>query len=371
MDEHTVKYTFDEPVILDYTMPNFCYNFVALPEHLLADEDPADYLNWEFWDAPVGSGPMKFVSEIPGTEVVYETNKDYHMGAANFDTFKFIYMEDANIPSALISGDIDCAFSGMTSDDLNLLKDQENLCVYEVEFATILRSIFINNAVITDKRVRRALDISIDRETIAELLEGDVVSTPILPSSEWYDETAGVEYDPETAKELLAEAAADGAINLDEPIVMVVANAIGEKYSTIVQQNWEAIGLKVELQKMENAAMLAGYKADEVYLGTINRMLSASPIHMHYSLGSGYLKTAYPYEENKAEFFAAETEEERHEVINEFQHIWKEEATSIIMAACYEDYAYNTRLNSTGGSLGLEAITTGGGAIPIWTWGNE
>lgn len=32
-----------------------------LPRHLLAEEDPADYYDWTFWEHPIGNGPFRFV----------------------------------------------------------------------------------------------------------------------------------------------------------------------------------------------------------------------------------------------------------------------------------------------------------------------
>lgn len=36
---------------------------VVLPAHLLGELDPADYVAWAFWNAPVGTGPFRFVRQ--------------------------------------------------------------------------------------------------------------------------------------------------------------------------------------------------------------------------------------------------------------------------------------------------------------------
>lgn len=220
---------------------------------------------------------------------------------------------------------------------------------------------------VSDARVRRALDIAIDREAVCNALGNvQMISTPITPQDKYYNEASAPVYDPEQAKALLAEAAADGAIDLSKPIELVVVAGVGQTVANVVQQNWQALGVEVIQQPMENSAMLAGFKEDTVLFGTVNRMYSANPTGMCYKNGSGYLRMNNDmWNDLKNEFLRATTQEERDEIIDRFQVMWQEEVPSILIGAAYESYAYSDLIGD-GESIGQECAQLG--SFPVWAW---
>lgn len=368
IDDYTISYTLKEVVIPEITFIDDAWNWLALPKHLLEGQDPVNYLNWEFWNDPVSNGPMILESEIAGSELVFVPNEDYYLGAPQMDKLHVVLMDASNMASALIAGDIDMAYPAPSDDDMKMLEGMDGVHVFQMEYPTMLRSIFINNTTVTDERVRRALDIAVDREAVcAALGNADVVATPITMSDKYYNEAAAPVYDPEAAKALIAEAAADGAIDLSKPLeLVVVQTAICQTVGNIVQQNWQDIGLEVVQQPMENSAMLAGFKADTVNFGTINRMYSCNPVGMCYGNGSGYLRMNKDiWSDLKKEFLTATTQAERDEIIDRFQVMWQEEVPSIIIGAAYETYAYSDLIGD-GESIGQECVQQG--SVPIWKW---
>ena len=68
------------------------------------------------WDEPVGSGPCKFVSETPGSQLVLEANPDYQLGRPGFDRLVITVIDKSNLLTSLIAGDLDYyAFGGNVS----------------------------------------------------------------------------------------------------------------------------------------------------------------------------------------------------------------------------------------------------------------
>lgn len=96
-----------------------------------------------------------------------------------------------------------------------------------------------------DERVREALSISINRQELVDtVLSG--AGTPatgwLAPQTPGYDADAEIPYDPERAKELLAEA---GAENLS--LNCVIRTGIYETYMTVIQSYWQEIGVNLSI----------------------------------------------------------------------------------------------------------------------------
>lgn len=368
IDDYTIKYTYKNNFIPEVEMISNVYNYIALPKHLLENEDPVKYMEWEFWRNPVGNGPMLIESETPGVEMTLVPYENYHLGAADFDKLVLKYLDSTGFASALMSGDIDCIVGSMQEEDVELLNTVDHVVSYKMAYPTYLRSLFINNTTITDTRVRRALDMAIDREAICAVLGENVVpvSTPIIPTDKYYDETAVVRYDPEQAKKLLEEAAADGAFDFNEPLVIYGAAVMAESIGTLIQQDWAAIGLNVEVQISELSSALAMMKKDEINFCLLNRMYSANPTAMCYANGKGYLRMNKDiWSDLKTEYLTAPSAEERQKIIDRFQHMWLDECPSILIGAAYEIFAYNTIMGD-GESIGMECGELG--SLPVWQW---
>ena len=77
VDDYTLKMTFKSATpVEDWLLLHNKY-FYVLPQHLLGDIAPADMMSADFWNAPVGSGPCIFESEISGSELDLASNPNY------------------------------------------------------------------------------------------------------------------------------------------------------------------------------------------------------------------------------------------------------------------------------------------------------
>ncbi|HYN81762.1 MAG TPA: ABC transporter substrate-binding protein [Gemmatimonadaceae bacterium] len=140
---------------------------VYLPKHLLEGLDPDKYASWEFWKAPVGNGPYRFVRRIPNTAMIFEANPEYYRGRPRIDR---VIVKLAPEPSTteLVSGNVD-AVAYVNPGSLLQLKADARFHAYS-SFARggVFTAVYWNHrhAAFRDPRVRRALTLAIDRREL-------------------------------------------------------------------------------------------------------------------------------------------------------------------------------------------------------------
>ncbi len=180
--------------------------------------------NDAFGTNPVGSGPYRFVSWQRGVEIVLEANPDYWGEPAPAERLIFRPSEDAfSRTSSLSAGETDLIV-GVPASLAPLLAGSGSIDLRSVESARVIY-IGINTlqgGALADPRVGQALNYAVDVDAIiAGVLAGDGVPTTTLLTEADFGYTSGVErfpFDPERARELLAEAGAtDLSITVGTP----------------------------------------------------------------------------------------------------------------------------------------------------------
>lgn len=185
--------------------------------------------------AAIGAGSYKFVSYQAGNRLILERNPNYWGSPPLWDkvTFRFI-PDDAARVAALLSGDVDLidfvppshvermqatpsvtVFKGRSDRVLFLLMDQER---DKSPFITDADRKPIDKNPLKDRRVREALTLAVDRDTLVER----VMSGLAFPANQINVEGFGgynpdiksPPYDRKRAKELLAEAGYPGGFGL-------------------------------------------------------------------------------------------------------------------------------------------------------------
>jgi peptide/nickel transport system substrate-binding protein len=224
--------------------------FYALPEHAI-DFAPSDIFSSDWWfNSPVGTGPFKFDSYEKDQFMALAPNEYYWDGAPELDKLINRYFVDETAAVlALESGDID--FSYVSADVASRFADNPNFQVFSgPSFVTNLFNYNYLNDVWADKRIRQAFMYGIDRESILRaVFNGTAQATPCQDPypTFWPEDANYYEYDPGKARELLAEAAADGVtldgVNLDIPTYYT--SQLAKDILTVMQANMADIGVNV------------------------------------------------------------------------------------------------------------------------------
>lgn len=205
---------------------------------------------------PVGTGPFRFAGYVEGSEVRLERNPDYYVeGIPYLDAVTFRIMSDPNSRfAALQSGDIDLIGVALQPEQFVQLQGNPELKGTEGTATTEI-TLAMNNTrePFTDRRVREAVTRAIDKQAIVQGAMfglGTVIGSHMSPSEPYYvDLTETYPYDPERARELLAEAGyPDGfRVRFELPEPYNIERRSGE----VVAQQLAQVGIQVDLSVVE------------------------------------------------------------------------------------------------------------------------
>lgn len=220
-----------------------------------------ELLTAEWFNKPdVISGPYFLTGYDNDHYVSYEANKDYWKGAPKIEKLNIRIVDSSQILSGLQSGEIDITHHTLTAipqEDYESIEALENVqTVYGAPITN--QSAFVQTANLPDARVRQALVYAIDRQKLVdELLKGhgEVVDGFLSSASPFFDDQIAVTpYDPEKAKELLAEAGWDGSQTLRFYINSGDSTFVNGAQVLVAQ--WAEAGINVEVQTVDLATLM-------------------------------------------------------------------------------------------------------------------
>ncbi len=229
---------------------------LAYPTGLIVSPAAVAEHGSDFGRNPSGTGPFQFGEWRSNEAVIVNANPDYWDGAPKLETVVFRPISDDNTRTAeMLSGGIDLmvevppvALTQFQGDDFQ---------IYEQAGPHVWFLILnMQSGPFTDRLVRQAVNYAIDKRALVEdVLEGtaEVAAGPIPPAFNWAynDDLSPYPYDPDKARELLAEAGAEGAeltfyvteggSGMLDPIAM----------ATAIQADLQAVGLDVNIETYE------------------------------------------------------------------------------------------------------------------------
>lgn len=205
---------------------------------------------------PVGTGPFKLVEFSPDQQIVLQAFDDYFGGPPNASSVTFRQVpETAGRIAGLVSGEFDI-ITNVAPDQINELEQYDGVDVRTVALANSHMLVYSDRVpALADKRVRKALDLAINRDLIVQALWSGKAEIPrghqYPEYGELFDETREPpKYDPDRARALLAEAGYRG-----EPLVYMTQGNYytnGLAVAQAIMSMWEEVGINVTLQNVEN-----------------------------------------------------------------------------------------------------------------------
>jgi peptide/nickel transport system substrate-binding protein len=242
--------------------------------------------------APIGTGPF-VVDEFKTNDVVsMSANPNYRDPAKPaFATATVKGGGDAAAAgrSVLETGEFDYAWNLQLAPDVLADMESKGKGKLEVSFGTLVERIMVNytdpdpalgderataahpNPILSDKSVRQALSMAIDRDLLVEIGYGAAgkVTCNVLPAPEIYASTANdacMVQDIEGAKALLDAdgwvMGSDGIREKDGKKLSLLfqssTNAVRQDFQAIIKQWWNEIGVEVELRNIDSSVFFGG-----------------------------------------------------------------------------------------------------------------
>lgn len=169
---------------------------------------------------PVGTGPYTFTSRALSERVVVDRFEDYWGEKPFYERVIFSIIPEATTrESLLLAGQVDLIILPPISDIPALNANPATTVYFGPSNRTIYIVINTTKPYLNDARVRQALNYAVDKQAIVDgILFGaaTVMDAPMASSLFGYQPIGTYEYNPEKAKELLAEAGVQpGEIVLD------------------------------------------------------------------------------------------------------------------------------------------------------------
>ncbi|MFG2652605.1 ABC transporter substrate-binding protein [Streptomyces sp. NPDC048436] len=206
---------------------------------------------------PIGTGPYAVRSWQPGAAISLSRFGDYWGDAPSFARARYVWRSDASVRAAMI--DKDEAEIAVALDPMEAQKD--TTVAYPNNETTALR-LDGREAPLDDLRVRRAIDLAVDREGIIDALlgglaepAGQLVPPGVVGHSEKIKPT---EQNVAEARALVQQAKADG-VPTGRQITLVARNGMFSGVSETaeaLQFQMEQIGLDVKVRMADTATQL-------------------------------------------------------------------------------------------------------------------
>jgi ABC-type transport system substrate-binding protein len=161
-------------------------------------------------EQPVGTGPFRLGTWDRNNFLEIVRNDDYWGDLPAVEAVRFVVVPEVTTRMALIEAGEAHVAERVAPQDIARLDAHPDITVHNV---ASVRHIYVDFNMLmepfTDVRVRRAINYAVNKEEIAQFVLGGqvrVADAPISPGIFGYTPIGQYEYDPERARELLAEA---------------------------------------------------------------------------------------------------------------------------------------------------------------------
>jgi peptide/nickel transport system substrate-binding protein len=218
----------------------------------------------KFKEQPVGLGPYRFVNYQPGVELVLEANTDYWRKVPHVKRVVLKSVPEGTTRLAMLKKqEADVAFGLWGTLGEAVRRDPslklEPVILPVTQWVVFTYQQYDPKSPWSDKRVRLAANHAINRQAIneAETLGYSVPTGSIIPRQ--FDGALLLEpypYDPQKARQLLAEAGYASGFEAGDCTVDSIFTGLGEA----IVNDLTAVGIRTKMRPIERAADLAAHR---------------------------------------------------------------------------------------------------------------
>lgn len=279
------------------------YHVLVLPAHLLSAVPPDSLASSRFAQQPVGNGPYRWKRRVPGQFVELEAVPDFYLGRPTIPTLLFRHAAEHEARMNLVlSGEADVIEDLVppltevprlaARPDLRLVRMPSMtvgyLAMNQRDPADTTRA----HPVLTDRDVRRALVLALDRGTMAKAVFGPYATVPGAPVSNglWVAPFApkAPPFRPEEARRLLAargfrDTDGDGIVERDGrplalSLIVPTSSQARRLLATVVQEQLRRVGVQVSIRAVEFPTYVSAAQVGDFDLNLEQRFQDPSPL---------------------------------------------------------------------------------------------
>ncbi|MFO7546268.1 MAG: peptide ABC transporter substrate-binding protein [Trueperaceae bacterium] len=287
LDDHTVRINFSVP------KPNPYSAFVSAESPILQAAQFADCIGVRAQECteqnfhPVGTGPFVVSDFRPNDVVTFEANPNFR--EADKPAFQTVIIKGGGDAASaaravLETGEADWAWNLQVAPEILAQMEATGIGQLVLAFSTSVERVLVNfsnpdpalgddrgeymdgnnpHPILSDLRVRQALSMAIDRETLVEIGYGPTgkATCNIIPAPEIYadERTDCLQQDIEGANALLDEAGwargPDGVRTKDgmrlSLLFQTSTNAVRQDFQALIKEWWNELGVETELRNID------------------------------------------------------------------------------------------------------------------------
>lgn len=212
--------------------------------------DPAGFENLS--TTPAGSGPFVFSEWVKGDSVVLKRNDAYWGTSTKLAGVTFKYYPDANaLNAAMLAGQLDIVADVAAPQALAQFDDPRFTVLEGTTNGEVVLGFNHQNPVLQNLKVRQAILHGIDRSALLDAVwggKGEMIGSMVPPTDPWFEDLSDeYPYDPELAKQLLAESGASPvSLRLRIPTLPYAPGA-----ATYITSQLAEIGIQVTVDELE------------------------------------------------------------------------------------------------------------------------
>lgn len=234
---------------------DFVLNFAGYASSLyIVPKEEVERAGREFGQRPVGSGPFVFVSWQKDTSILLRANNDYWGGRPYVSALEFRIIPDpATTQAEFDTGRLD--FMILSDSTYRRYAEDAKWKPHVIEVAELFtRHVGLNvtKPPLTDVRVRQALNYAVDKAALVRTVLANKAFAPtgvLPPSHPAYNRALrGYEYDPQRARELLAQAGFGGGVDLE---LHGSSSPTTGRWMEGIQRYWNDVGVRTRIVQQD------------------------------------------------------------------------------------------------------------------------
>lgn len=293
VDDYTVKVMLNEPDAAILTQFTGYYTGIVSPTAVQKDPE-------NFKKNPVGTGPFKFVKWVKDDYITVERFDEYWGEPAKLQRVIFkVYPDGTARSMALKKGEVDIIDPPDYDNLMELMKNPDIQVLKRDGLSVGYVCLFVKRPPFDNKLVRQAVNYAINKAEIIKGVYGEL-GTPSdspIPKMLWgyNEEIVPYEFNPDKAKQLLAEAKYDANTKVQLFALPVARpyNPDGRKVAEIMQAQLKQVGMAADIVSYDIGTYWDKVDAGEFDMAMTGWTGGADPDSFLYKLFTkGYLNSS-------------------------------------------------------------------------------